>query len=73
MSKSFVLTDRITPELSFTLGVDERFLDILEIFLVDVSELSQEELDLFLGTLSIHKPEITVRTALPCSYVLRYE
>lgn len=73
MSKSFILTNRYNPESSFTLGVDARFLDILELLHIDVSELNQEELETFLGTLSILHPEITVKSTPPSSYMLRYQ
>lgn len=73
MNKSFILTHRRRPALLFTFGVDSLFLDILEIFHIDMSELSQEELETFLGTLSILHPEVTVKSgALPSEYILRY-
>ena len=75
MSKSFILTHRHRPETSFTLGIDDLFIRVLEVLHIDVSGVSQEELETFLGTLSVLKPEITVHIALPCSfvnYMLRY-
>ena len=76
MSKSFNLTHRHRPDTSFTLWIDDLFIRILEVLHIDVSGVSQEELETFLGTLSVLKPEITVHIALPCSfvnYMLRYE
>lgn len=76
MSKSFVLSHRFRPDSSFTLGIDDRFIRILEVLHIDVSAVSQEELETFLGILSILHPKITVHIAVPCSfasYVLRYE
>ncbi len=72
MCKSFILTHKYRPEASFTFGVDSAFLHILETLHIDVTELSQEELEAFLGMLSILHPEVTVKSALSRSYVLRY-
>ena len=72
MSKSYVLTHRHMPELLFIFGVNSLFLDVINSLHVDLSELSQEELETFLGTLSILHPEITIKSAPPSGYVLRY-
>ena len=72
MNKSFVLTHRYKPELSLTLGVHDQFLRVLEVLHINVSEVSQEELETFIGILSVLKPELTVKRALLCKYVLRY-
>ena len=72
MCKSFVLTHRDRPALLFTFGVDSLFLDILNSLFIDLSELSQEELDTFLGTLAVLHPEISIKSAPPSEYVLRY-
>lgn len=73
MNKSYVLTHRHRPNLLFTFGVDSVFLDVLNSLYVEMSELSQEELETFLGILSVLHPEITVKSAAPPSeYVLRY-
>lgn len=74
MSKSFVLTHRYRPNSSITLGVDDRFPLILEILHIDVSELSQEELETFFGTLAVLYPEVNVRKGSSLNkYVLRYQ
>ena len=73
MSKSFILAHRHKPELAYTLGVDDLFLEILESTYIDVSEVSQEDFETFLGTLSILHPEITVKRRIVSTYVLRYE
>lgn len=72
MSKSFVVTHRDRPRLIFTFGVDTLFLDIINAMHVDLSELSQEELEVFLGTLSVLHPKISLKSAPPSGYVLRY-
>ena len=73
MSKSYVVTHKHRPALLFTFGVNSLFLDVLDLFHVDLSELSQEELETFLGILSVRHPEITVKSAPPSDYVLRYQ
>lgn len=73
MSKSFVLTHRYKPELSYTLGVDGYFLRILDILHIDVSDVNQKDFETFLGILSILHPEITVKRRIVSKYVLRYE
>lgn len=72
MCKSYVITHKHRPALLFTFGVNSLFLDILDVLHVDMSELSQEELDTFLGTLAVLHPEITIKSAPPSEYVLRY-
>lgn len=72
MSKSFVLTHRHKPELFHTLGLDDQFIRVLEVFLINVSEVSQEEFETFLGILSVLHPEISVHGSLTSNYVLRY-
>ena len=72
MSKSYVLTHKFRPQLTFTFGVDSLFLDVLNSLYVDMTELSQEELESFLGTLTVLHPEIAVKSTPPSNYVLRY-
>ena len=73
MSKSYVLTHKYRPALLFTFGVNSLFLDILDVLHVDLTELSQEEVETLLGTLSILHPEITVKSEPASNYVMRYQ
>lgn len=72
MSKSFVLTHRYRPEILLTFGVDSLFLDILDFLFVDLSELSQKEIEVFHGTLAVLHPEISIKRAPMSEYVMRY-
>ena len=72
MSKSFVLTHRHKPELTHTLGVDARFLEILESTYIDVSKLSQEDFETFLGILAVLDLDGDFIRMPLCKYVLRY-
>lgn len=72
MSKSFVLTHRHKPELTYTLGVDAFFLDILELSYIDVSKLSQEDFETFLGILTVLDLDVDFIRMPLCNYVLRY-
>lgn len=73
MSKSFVLTHKHKRGLLLTYRVNSIFLDILELRSIDLTELSQEDLESFLGTLAVFHPEITVKSSPLSHFVLRYE
>jgi len=72
MSKSFVLTHRYKPDPSYTLGVDNQFLRILDILYIDVTELSQEDLETFQGIVAVHGLVVFSIRAPISEYVLRY-
>ena len=72
VGKSFVLTHRHKRGLLLTYRVNSIFLDILELRSIDLSELSQEDLESFLGILAVLHPEIALKSSPLSHYVLRY-